>query len=133
MTAPVTSQPIVAALDAAVTAAGVAFGDGLKPTDATTRYVVAWFPPGKVEDSSLRSRDGFSVVGTFHCYGQTTEAARIANRVLTEAILSLRGQIIGGRQLMAPEQLSDAWNRDDDLTPPMFDAISEWRFGTTPA
>jgi hypothetical protein len=134
VTAPVTSQPLIDALDAAVTAAGVAFGDGRKPSDATTRYIVAWFDAGSITDRSLRSRDGFSAVGTFHCYGQTPEAARHAYRVLADVILSLYRAEVGGRVLLMPEQLTSLpLQRDDNLTRPLFDAVCEWRFRTSPA
>ncbi len=125
-------QPVVDALKAAVESAGVAFGDGVKPSAATTRYVVAWFDAGRVEDSSLQSRDGWSAVGTFHCYGQTPQAARYAGQVLTMAVLSLRGATVGDRVLLMPEQVSVVpLQRDDNLSPALFDAISEWRFRTS--
>ena len=132
MTLAVAVQPLVSALKAAVEAAGVAFGDGKKPATATTRYIVAFFDGGRVEDSSLASRDGFSVVGTFHCYGQTPDAARFASQKLTAAVLDLRGQTIGDRLLSMPEQLTSLpLQRDDDADPPLFDVVSEWRFATS--
>lgn len=129
--------PIVAAVKAAVEsggASGVPFGDGVMPSNATTRYIVAWFDPGRVDDRTLRSRDGWSAVGTFHCYGLTPDAARFANDKLTVAILGLHLQTVGGRVLLMPEQVSTVpLQRDDDADPPVFDAISEWRFRTSPA
>ena len=135
MTAPVaTAQPIIDALKGALTTAGVALGDGVKPAGATTRYIVAWFDAGTVTDASLRARDGFDVVGTFHCYGQTPEAARFAHRALTGAVLALRGQPVGDRHVLAPEQLTSLpLQRDDDASPPLFDAVCEWRIPTCPA
>lgn len=127
--------PLVAALKAAVESggtAGVPFGDGRKPSNATTRYIVAWFDAGRVEDSSLRSRDGWSAVGTFHCYGQTPDAARFANARLTSAVLGLVGVTVGSRVLLMPEQVTAVpLQRDDDADPAMFDVISEWRFRTS--
>jgi hypothetical protein len=129
-----TAQPIIDALKTAVTTAGMTLGDGKKPTDATTRYIVAWFDAGTVGDSSLLSRDGFSVVGTFHCYGQTPEAARGVYRVLTVAVLGLAGQTLGTRQVLMPEQLTALpLQRDDSLSPALFDAVCEWRIPTSPA
>ena len=128
------AQPLIDALKAAVTSAGVAFGDGVKPSPATTRYIVAWFDAGSVVDASLKSRDGFTLVGTFHCYGSTPEAARFANKVLTGAVLGLRNQVVGTRTVLAPEQLTSLpLQRDDDLSPALFDAVCEWRFPTTAA
>ena len=127
-------QPLVAALKSAVETAGVAFGDGKKPATATTRYIVAFFDGGTVTDRSLRSRDGWSAVGTLHCYGQTPDAARFAYQALTAAVLGLRGASVGDRVLLMPEQLvSLPLQRDDKADPPLFDQISEWRFRTSPA
>ena len=132
MIAATAAQPLIDAVKAAVTAGGVAFGDGAKPAGATTRYIVAWFDAGAVGDDSLATRDGFSIVGTFHCYGQTPEAARFAYRVLTDAVLGLNGATAGSRRLAMPEQLTALpLQRDDDLSPALFDAICEWRFRTT--
>lgn len=126
--------PLVAALKIAVETAGVAFGDGKKPAAATTRYIVAWFDGGRVTDRSLRSRDGWSVTGTFHCYGQTPDAARHADAVLRAAVLGLHGATAGDRVLLMPEQVSTVpLQRDDNLSPALFDVISEWRFATSPA
>ena len=135
MTAPAVSpQPVIDALKAALQTVGVALGDGAKPATTSTRYIVAWFDAGTVDDWSLRTRDGFSFVGTFHCYGQTPEAARFAYRALTAAVLALRGQTVGGRMAMAPEQLTSLpLQRDDDLEPPLFDAVCEWRIRTIAA
>ena len=128
---------LAAALKTAVEsggAAGVPFGDGKKPANATTRYIVAWFDGGRVEDSSLRSRDGWSATGTFHSYGQTPDAARFADAKLTASILGLVGSEVGGRLLWMPEQVSSVpLQRDDNLNPPLFDVISEWRFRASPA
>jgi hypothetical protein len=133
VSAAVAAKPVIDALKAAVEAGAVAFGDGRKPAGATTRYVVAWFDAGTVTDRSLRSRDGWECVGTFHAYGTTPDAARFASDVLTGAVLGLAGQTIAGRTVRMPEQLTARpLDRDDDLDPPLFDAISEWRFRTSP-
>lgn len=125
---------LVAALDAAVTAAGVAFGSSKKPADATTRYVVADFDSGRVEDSSLRARDGWTATGTFRCYGQTDLAAWHADEILKVAILSLRGTTVDDRVLGMPLQLDAVpIQRDDDTSPPLYAAMSVWRFPTTQA
>lgn len=125
---------IPAALEAALATKSVAFGNGKKPAGATTRYIVAWFDAGTVTDVSLRSRDGFSQVGTFHCYGQTVEAAQFAYEALTAAVLGLHLAVIDGRVVQMPEQLTARpIDRDDNLTPSLFDAVCEWRFRTSPA
>jgi hypothetical protein len=128
------AQLLITALKAALNTAGVALGDGVKPSTTSSRYIVAWFDAGTVDDSSLRSRDGFTMVGTFHCYGTTPEAARFAYRALTGAVLSLAGQTLGSRVVWMPEQLTSLpLQRDDNLSPALFDAVCEWRFRTTPA
>ena len=125
---------IPAALSAALAASNVAFGNGKKPATATTRYIVAWFDAGSVSDRSLRSRDGWSQVGTFHCYGQTPEAAQGIYGLLTEAILGLHRTTVDGRVLDMPEQLTALpLQRDDNLSPPLFDFVCEWRFRASPA
>jgi hypothetical protein len=48
-------------------------------------------------------------------------------------VLGLAGQDRRPAVLM-PEQLTSLpLQRDDDLNPPLFDAVSEWRIRTTPA
>lgn len=126
-------QPVVAAVKAAVEALGVAFGDAQKPTALAGRpYVVAWFDAGTVDDRSLLSRDGWSIVGTFHSVGLTPEAARIAARAVRTAVLGLHRTVIGGRGVLMPENLSSLpLQRDDDVNPPIFDQIDEWQIRTS--
>lgn len=127
-------QPLVAALKAAIESgdtAGVPFGDGKKPDTSSTRYVVAFFDGGRVEDRTLRSRDGWSTVMTAHCYGPSPDGARYAYEHLQWSVLGLRGQVIAGRPLLMPEQLTALpLQRDDSTDKPLFDQISEWRFRT---
>ena len=130
MTAPVVdARPVVAAIKAAVTAGGVAFGDGKKPTvDDGDPYVVAFFDSGTVDDRSLVSRDGWSITGTFHCSGLTPDASRIATRRLREAVLGLWGATIDGRTVRMPVQLvGRPMDRDDDADPSLFIQVDEWR------
>jgi hypothetical protein len=118
-------QPLVLAVKAAVEAAGVAFGDGAKPVVTGSRpWVVAWFDAGQVDDRSLRSRDGWSMVGTFHCLGLTPESARIAARALRGALLGLHLASVGGRTVQMPENVTSLpLQRNDDVNPPLFDVI----------
>jgi hypothetical protein len=136
VTAPVVSaQPLVAAIKAAVEAQGVPLGDGRKPADVGNEpWVVAWFDAGTVSDRTLRSRDGWSVVGVFRCCGLSPEAARVASRALRTALLGLHRATVDGRVLLMPENLaSPPMTRDDDVSPPLFVQVDEWRFRTTPA
>lgn len=128
MTTP-TAQPLVAAISAGLTAAGVAFGDGKKPTVAAGKpWVVGWFDAGTVDNRSLRSRDGWVCVGTFHSFGLTPESARIANRALRSVVLGLHLTTVGGRVVQMPENLvAVPMSRDDDADPAVFLLIDEWR------
>lgn len=133
MTAPVVdAQPIVAAIKAAL-AGDVLLGEGVKPKNVGDEpYVVAFFDAGTVGNRSLVSRDGWSLVGTFHASGLTPESARVAVRKLRAAILGLHLTTVGGRTLLMPEHLSGTpMQRDDDADPPLFIQIDEWRFRTS--
>lgn len=134
MTAPVVdARPLVDAIEAAVIAGGVLFGDGVKPANVGTKpYVVAFFDGGTVDDRSLKSRDGWVLTGTFHCSGLTPDSARIAVRGLRSAILGLRGAVIDGRTVQMPVHLTGApMTRDDDADPPLFIQVDEWRIRTS--
>ena len=130
MTAPVVvdPQPLIAAVKAAV--AGVAYAEGKKPTVAAgAPYVVAWFDAGTVGNRSLRSRDGFSLVGTFNCYGSTPESVRIAVGKVRAGVMSLFGDVVAGRTVQMPEHLAGPpMQRDDDVAPPLWWQTDEWRF-----
>lgn len=125
----VNAQPLIDAIEAAVTAAGVAFDVGRKPANATTRYIVAWPDGGLVDNRTLRSRDGWSTVIVFQCYGLTPEAVSYAVRTLRAVALALHGQVVvGGRTLLMPEHLGgSSLSRDDDADPPLFMQADEWR------
>ena len=130
MTAPVVdAQPLIDAIKTAVTAAGVAIAEGRKPTVVAGKpYIVAFFDAGSVEDRSLRSRDGWSMVGSFQCAGLIPESARFAARKLRAAVLGLHGQTFAGRTLQLPSHLGPLpMQRDDDADPPLFIQIDEWR------
>ena len=136
MTAPVVdAQPIIAAIKAAVTASGVLFSEGVKPPGIGNRpYIVGFFDSGTIDNRSLAGRDGFSLVGTFHCAGLTPESARVAVRRLRSAVLGLHLTVAGGRQFQRPEHLVGLpMQRDDDADPALFIAVEEWRFRATPA
>lgn len=134
MTAPVTSTALVAALATELTARGIAFGHGKKPTVAPgAPYIVGFFDAGRIEDRSLVSRDGWSTVGAFHCAGLTPESAFVATRKLREAALALSGQTVGGRRVQKPSQVIEPppVDRDDDADPVIYVQYDEWRFRTT--
>lgn len=129
MTTPVIdSKSLLAAIDTAVTAAGVAFDVGRKPADATTRYVIAWPNGGVIENRSMRSRDGWSIVIPTQSYGLSPEAALFAFHAQRRAILGMHGQAFAGKQIHVltptdPPPLS----RDDDGDKPIWTQYDEWR------
>lgn len=125
-------QPLIDAVKAAVVAGGVAIGDGIKPANATTRWLVAWFDGGTIDDRSLRSRDGFTLTVTLHGFGLSPEAARFAIRKARDGILGLHRAVVDGRTVQMPEQLVGLpMQRDDDVDPPLFLQIDEWRIKTS--
>lgn len=128
----VDAQPLIDAIKTAVTALGVAIDVGRKPAAATTRYIVMWPDGGNVENRSLRSRDGWSTVLAFQCYGLTPEAAGYASRKLREAVFGLHLTVVGGRTVQMPEhQPPPPLSRDDDADPAIFMQYDEFRIRTT--
>jgi hypothetical protein len=115
--------PLVAAIDAAVTAAGVPFGDARKPSDvlAGRPYVVGHFDGGHITDETLLSRDGVSVGATFHTYGLSPEAVRGGRQKLIAAVFSLGGTVVDGWQVSVPvHEVPVPMDRDDKVSPPLF-------------
>jgi hypothetical protein len=130
VTAPtVDASPLIDAIKAAVTSAGVAIAEGRKPASVGTRpYIVAFFDAGTVDDRSLRSRDGWSMYCSFQCAGLTPESARFAVRKLRDALLGLHLTVIGGRTVQMPvHEFPAPMTRDDDADPVLFIQIDEWR------
>jgi len=136
VTAPVVdAQPFADAIGAALTVQGIAHAEGRKPTVAAgLPYIVWWLDAGTVEDRSLRSRDGFSLVLVLQCYGLSVDAVRFAVRKGRSAVLSLSHATVGGRVLMVPEHSpGPPMSRDDDADPPIWWQSDEWRLRTSPA
>jgi hypothetical protein len=126
------AQPLYAALAAAITAQGIAYAEGKKPTvTAGSPYIVAWFDSGSVENRSLQSRDGWSTSVTLQSYGATPESVRVAVRKGRAAVLSLAGVTVGGRTVQMPSHSPPPpMSRDDDADPPIFWQSDEWRIRT---
>ncbi|WP_143018732.1 hypothetical protein [Geodermatophilus sp. DSM 45219] len=137
MTAPAIpdAQPLINAVEAAVTSHGFLIGDGEKPEDVTDRpYIVAWWDAGRITDRTLRSRDGFRVSAIFHSVGQSPEAVRIAVKALRTAILGLNGAQVGGWKVQTPSHHpAIPLARDDDKNPPIWTQADEWHFRLSPA
>jgi hypothetical protein len=130
MTAAVTSpaQPLMAAVRDAVTAAGVPFGDSRAPTrEGSKPWIVAWADAGVWVPRTMTG-SAWSTVLTCHCYGLTADSARIAARLLADALTSLAGQPVAGRLVRRPvQQAALAVSRNDADNPPTYDATVEWR------
>jgi hypothetical protein len=132
----VDAQPYADAIEAAVTAQGVAYAEGRKPdgVPAGHPYIVGWLDAGTVGNRSMRSRDGFSLVVTLQCYGSSVDSVRFAVTRARAAVASLSGAAVGGRVLLVPShEPSPPMDRDDDADPPIWWQSDEWRFRTSPA
>lgn len=129
----VNPQSLYDALRAAITP-GVAVAIGKKPTVASGRpWVVMWPDGGAVADDSLRSRDGWSSVVSFHVAGTDTTQVFAALGRVRDAVLGLHLTVIDGRTVQMPEHRpGPPMQRDDDADPPVFLQYDEWRFRTTP-
>lgn len=116
-------------------AAGVAVGVGKRPPpDGTKPFVVIWPDGGVRSANTMKANDGNAETWVCHCYGLTEDSAVIALTKLTTAVYGLHRQVIGGRLVQYPEQLSAVpLSRDDDVNPPLFDLTVEWRLSTSPA
>ena len=123
------------AITPTLAAVGVAVGVGKQPADVGTKpFVVIWPDAGVRSALTMKANDGNAETWVCHCYGLTEDSASIALAKLTTAIYGLHRQIVGGRLVQYPEQLSAVpLSRDDDVNPPLFDLTVEWRFSTSPA
>lgn len=125
----VDAQPLADALAAAMTAEGIAYAEGRKPTVAAGRpYVVGWFDQGVIGDQTMRFRDGWSMVVVLQSYGLSPDSVRVAVRKARAAVLGLAGDAVAGRVVQMPtHQASPPMQRDDDVDPPLWWQADEWR------
>jgi hypothetical protein len=137
MTVPaVNINPLVAAVDAACTAAGIPFGDTNKPVDVQPNkpYVVGFFDGGRVGDRTMLSRDGVTVWMVLHTYGFTPDSVRVGRRQMLSAVFGLTGQSFGGWQLHAPvHSMTLATERDDRVNPPLYWQSDDFTLRLTPS
>jgi hypothetical protein len=132
----VDAQPYADAVKAAMAAQSIPYAEGRKPASVPvgSPYVVGWFDPGRVENRSLRSRDGFSVVVVLQSYGSSPDSVRFAVRKGRMAIASLAGTAAGDRVILPPShEPPPPMERDDDASPPLWWQSDEWRLRTSPA
>lgn len=137
MTAPpLNINSLVAAVDAAVTASGIPFGDSNKPTDAVANkpYVVGYFNGGRVTDRTLLSRDGVEVWAIFHTFGLSPDAVRVGRRQTLQAVFGLSGSTHGGWTVHLPVHSSALTiERDDRVNPALYWQTDEFTIRMTPA
>lgn len=124
---------LTTAVASVLTADGVAVGIGKRPAATGTKpFVVIWPDGGMRSAVTMRANDGLVETWVIHHYGLTEESAAVALRKTTDAIYGLHRQIIGGRLVQWPEQLSALpLSRDDDVDPPLYDLAVEWRISTS--
>lgn len=129
-------NPLIAAIDAAVTARGVPFGDSNRPSDLIQDqpYVVAFNDGGRITDQSLVSRDGMRVSIVFQTYAWSPDAVRIGRRKAIEAFFGLAGTTVGGWYVHLPvHNASMAIEREDKLSPPLFWQSDDFGVRLSPA
>lgn len=128
--------PHVDAVTAALSAAGLTVytggaPPGVKPT-AASPYVVLYPDPGRAETASLADdRVNYSGVVQLTCVGLTAaQAMSVSDRSMAalSAVLT-----VGGRACWKPEPLDgQPVQRDDDVVPPCFYAVSRYRLRSVP-
>lgn len=136
MTAPATVsvQPLAATIGAALTTAGVPFGDGKRPAATGTKpFIVGWFDAGTYGARTLVGGDDWTCVLVAHCAGLTPESSRVAVARLASALYSLHRTTVAGRTVQYPQNLSSqpmTVERDGDRD--IYVQAVEWRLRLTP-
>lgn len=128
--------PHVDAVTASLQAAGLTVylggaPSGVVPTDGSP-FVVLYPDPGQAMTASLAdNRTNFATVVQLTCVGLTAEQAmNVSDRAM--AVLS-SPITVAGRVSWRPESLDgQPVQRDDDVTPPNFYAVSRWRLRSVP-
>lgn len=105
---------------------------GTVPTD-TTPYIVLYPDPGAPQRASLADdRTYFAVVVQLTCVGLTAEQAlNVSDRAQAALVPPL---LVASRAAWRPEALDgQPVRRDDDVTPPVYYAISRYRLRSIPS
>jgi hypothetical protein len=112
--------PHVDAVQAALTAAGLAVGLGGAPVPAVDRYVALYPDAGQFVTESLADRrTDFVGMVQATCVGPTAEQALWVADKVRSALASVL--TVDGRVVWRPEELGGPpVSRDDDVTPPLF-------------
>lgn len=119
---------------AALTAAGLAVGDGgaPNPAPATQMYVAVYFDPGQSLTESLADRrTGFRALFQVTCVGPTAEKCLwVCDKARSALFAPL---MVAGRTAWRPEELGGPpVARDDDVTPPLFFVPVQYRLKSLP-
>lgn len=136
MTAIVNVNALVAAIDSALTAAGIPFGDSNRPTDIVTDrpYVVGFFDGGRVSDRTMLSRDGLDLSMVFHTYAWSPDSVRVGRRKTIDAVFGLAGTTAGSWRVHTPvHQAAMPIEREDKLSPPLYWQVDDFTVRLTPA
>ena len=105
---------------------------GVSPT-ASTPFIVLYPDPGQAVVASLADdRTHFTTVIQLTCVGLTAEQAASVN---DRALAVLTAPIaVSGRVSWKPESLDgQPVQRDDDVVPPNYYAVSRWRLRSIPS
>jgi hypothetical protein len=131
----VDAQPFADAIKSAMQAQSIAYAEGRKPAVAPgLPYVVGWLDPGTVSDSSLRGRDGWSLIVVLQSYALAPDSVRVAVRKSRAAMFGLNGATVGGRLIgLATHVTPPPMQRDDKADPQIWWQSDEWHLPTTPA
>ena len=124
----------VAAVKAALQAAGLTAHDGEVPAGASLPYVVLYADQGQASSTrfdAASDRRAFRVQTT--SVGGTVEQARWAAEKVQAALLDARLTIPGRATWPLRQETSRPIARDDDVTPPLFYAVDVWRLDSLPA
>jgi hypothetical protein len=97
-------------------------------------FIVLW--PDSPVRASVRMdlTTGQTTTIVCHCLGLTEQSARIGEAKLAAAVYGLYQTVVDGRFVQYPEQLASLpLTRDDDVSPPLYLLVVEWRLRTSPA
>ncbi|MET9467790.1 hypothetical protein ABZY44_23905 [Streptomyces sp. NPDC006544] len=126
-------KPHLDAIMAALTAGGLAVGDGGAPASvpSTRIYVALYVDPGQSLSESLAdARTDFTLSFQITCVGPTQEKCRWAAQ---RARMALHAPLaVAGRTAWRPEELGGPpMQRDDDVSPPLYYLPVQYRLQST--
>lgn len=128
-----TSRPLTTALLAALRAAHSRVGDAAAPSDLTLPYAVLYpFGVGPLSGPVSDSHADADSTVQLTCIGSTREQAEwLADKLRPTALGPLT--VTGRKVMQSLLETSQPVRRDDDVQPPLFVAVDQYRFLTTPS